>query len=163
MKGPLVALAISYLIFFGCLAATLGELPARMATHFDFAGRANGWMGREGYVGFICGMAIGVPLFMVGITVLTGRLGRGLNIPHKDYWLAPERRAATVAVVMRFVIALGAIVVLLHACLHLLVVSANAGPAQPHLNAIGTAVMTVGFLAATAIWIVLLCRRFALP
>jgi len=163
MKLPLFALAVAYAIFFGCLSATLGELPAWMATHFDITGKADGWMDRKGYLEFICGMAIGLPLFMVGVTLLTARLGRGLNIPNKEYWLAPERRADTVAIVLRFVIALGAMVVVLHACLHLLVVSSNRENAQPHLNGLGMTAMLVTFVAATLIWVVLLRRRFALP
>jgi hypothetical protein len=161
MKFPLAALAICYAFFFGCLFATLGKLPDTVASHFDAAGRANGWMARGSYLEFTIGMAIGLPVFMAGITLLSVRMGRGLNIPNRDYWLAPERRQATLATATQFVIALAAIVVLLVACVHLLVVSANADAAQPRMNFAGTWAVLAGFLAATAAWIWLLRRRFS--
>lgn len=163
MKYPILLLALSYLVFIICVVATLGKLPVLMATHFDLTGHANGWMGRTSYLELTCGTVLGLPLFMVGVTLITGRLGRGLNIPNRDYWLAPERRAATVAVALRFVVVLAAIVVLLFSCLHLLVTSANADSAHPHLNAAVFITMFLGFLAAVLVWIALLRRRFALP
>jgi hypothetical protein len=162
MKGPLAILAVAYALFFGWLVATLGDLPPRVASHFDLAGRANGWMNRDAYVVFTVGMALGLPLFMVGVTALTGRLGRGLNIPNRDYWLAPERRAATVAVVMHFVVVLAALVVLLVTALHLLIVRANHGGPAPRLSHEIWLVLA-GFLTAIIAWIVKLQRRFARP
>jgi uncharacterized membrane protein len=46
MRLVLVILAICYVIFFACLYATMSELPARIASHFDALGRPNGWMER---------------------------------------------------------------------------------------------------------------------
>lgn len=68
-------------------------LPDPMATHFDFAGTPNGWMSKEGFVLFY---GLFLP-FMTGVFALIGTFIRKMpdkmiNIPHKAYWLAPERR-----------------------------------------------------------------------
>jgi uncharacterized membrane protein len=162
MKLALAFLALCYAIFFTCLIATSAELPARCATHFNAAGEPNGWMTRGGYLHFICGMAAVIPLFMIVVSFVAGRFGR-LNIPHREYWLAPNRRATTVAIALRYVVVLAAMVVLLHAALHLLVVVANQDPAHPHMSFTGTWMTVAGFLVAVVAWIVALRRRFALP
>jgi hypothetical protein len=161
MKLALAVLAICYVIFFGCLYATVGELPARIASHFDIAGRPNGWMDRRAYLEFTIGMAIGLPLFLIIVTRVTGRLGRGVNIPNRDYWLAPERRPATIAVLMRFIVALGAVLVLFLTGLHFLIVAANSNPAAPRMNFPGTWALLGAMLAATGLWCGLLWRRFS--
>jgi uncharacterized membrane protein len=162
MKLPLASLLLAYAIFLSCLVATARELPGHLATHFGINGRANGWMDRGAYLGCTVGLALAVPLFMVGVTAVTGRLGRGMNIPNRDYWLAEERRQATIAVVMRFVVGLGALVVLLITAVHLMVVDSNNGSAPPRLSA-GVWWVLGGFLAAVAIWSWMLARRFSLP
>ena len=39
---PIVLLVICYVIFFAYVAGTYGELPEKVASHFDSAGHANG-------------------------------------------------------------------------------------------------------------------------
>ncbi len=75
-----------------------GSLPARVATHFGADGQPNGWMARDHHtVG-----QVGISLFLGGLFFALVRLlprvpGRFLNLPHRDYWLAPNRRADTFA------------------------------------------------------------------
>ncbi|ODU31726.1 MAG: hypothetical protein BGP24_18675 [Lysobacterales bacterium 69-70] len=72
-------------------------LPAQVAAHFDAGGRADAAMPRAGYLVFFLVFAVALPLF---VAVVSERLLRNprtpLNLPRRDYWLAPERRAATV-------------------------------------------------------------------
>ncbi len=71
----------------------LERLPERVATHFDGAGIPNGWMTRDGLFAFWSGL-VGFMLFTFLVTpIFTSRVSdRWINLPHKDYWLAPERR-----------------------------------------------------------------------
>jgi uncharacterized membrane protein len=68
--------------------AVLGtHLPARVAVHFDAAGRANGWMSRGAAVGFFAVFALVFPLVLPALLFLARFLPpRMLNVPRKDYW-----------------------------------------------------------------------------
>ena len=74
----------------------LPRLPDRLATHFGNNGRPNGWMDRDTFRWFYWIMVLGVPIFFAGITALIRVLPPSLvNIPNREYWLAPERRRET--------------------------------------------------------------------
>jgi uncharacterized membrane protein len=71
-------------------------LPEQVATHFNSAGQPDDWSSKSAFLWmnllFIGGMAV----LFVGITSLTKKLpNEWINMPHRDYWLAPERRDAT--------------------------------------------------------------------
>lgn len=72
------------------------HLPARVATHFDMEGRPNGWSSAGSLWvpgGVMFGFAI---LIGIGVPALARRLPPSMvNVPHRDYWLAPERREAS--------------------------------------------------------------------
>ncbi len=75
-----------------------GSLPGRVATHFGADGRPNGWMARDSHT---LGQ-IGISLFIGGLFFALTRYlprmpERFVNLPHRDYWLAPKRRAETFA------------------------------------------------------------------
>jgi len=72
------------------------KLPQKLATHFGAGGAANGWMDKGGFLVFYLGLCA----FMVAIFLLMPRFvalfpDSMINLPNKDYWLAPERRART--------------------------------------------------------------------
>ena len=73
------------------------QLPETMASHFDATGNANGFMARDTYLNFITLVAVGSPLLIVAVQALVLSQVARINIPNRDYWLAPERRAATLA------------------------------------------------------------------
>lgn len=96
---PLLRVAYVGIIaaYLAVLAWAMTQLPDRVASHFDAAGRVDGWSSRPGYLAF--GLGIGV-FVLAGLPLLTRLLlrgsGAGINVPHKDYWLDPahpERRA----------------------------------------------------------------------
>ncbi len=105
----------AYLLFLALLAATLIEmawyyprLPARVASHFDAAGRADAFLPKA--------MLLQVQLLAVGVmaalfALLPALLGllpdRLLNLPNKAYWLAPERRAHTRAMLRGSLVGFG--------------------------------------------------------
>jgi uncharacterized membrane protein len=75
-----------------CFAA----LPPLMATHFDLGGKPNGFQERSAFVW----TSVLVSVFMLALfaalpALLVHLPERFLNLPNKDYWLAPERRAQT--------------------------------------------------------------------
>lgn len=72
------------------------ELPEQVASHFDDSGRPNGYMSRDGFVLFQCTMlAMMATIFGLGGWLVAITPVGLINLPNKDYWLAPERRAAS--------------------------------------------------------------------
>jgi uncharacterized membrane protein len=162
MKLLPIALVICYAIFFVCLFLTIGDLPARIATHFDIAGRPNGWMSRRFYLEFTLGMAVGLPLFLIATTSFSARLpGSFRRIPNREYWMAPERREATIAVFRGFMTGLCCLLVLFSTGIHLLLVEANQNSVRPHLDSVGIWSLLGGFLIAACLWSWTLRRRFS--
>lgn len=89
-------LALTTLVCLGQFVFWYDKLPAVVPSHFDGTGQANGWMSK---FGFYLLMGSLQALLLVG-TPMLGRLIKNLpdsmlNIPNKDYWLAPERREGT--------------------------------------------------------------------
>jgi uncharacterized membrane protein len=139
---------------------TSGALPPVVASHFGPGGAANGFMSKGTYTAFMLAVVVAVP----ALIALSGQLVRILppqliNLPNRQYWLAPQRRAATLeslsSLSSRFALAL----VVFLCFVHWLVVRANASqPARlPEASLfVGLAV----FGAATLFWLFALFRRF---
>ena len=93
IRSSALALGLLYLCFFALLAWSNARLPTVVATHFGMSGQANGWMSRSGYLWFMIVFGLAFPLFVPAICYASRFLpGWCFNIPHRDYWLAPERR-----------------------------------------------------------------------
>jgi len=71
-------------------------LPEQFATSFDFRGRSRDAMGRTGYMALSLGMLAGMAALFGGLaTWLPNNPAAWVNLPEKEYWLAPERRMET--------------------------------------------------------------------
>lgn len=124
---PLAVLGACWAALVAYVLSTVPQLPARIATHFDLRGVPNGWMDRSTHAWGIIGMGIGLPVFFLFILAIIQALdGGGCNIPNREYWLAPERRADTMAFIGRRMIWLSCLLVAFDAGLHALIVMANA-------------------------------------
>ncbi|MCP4878861.1 MAG: DUF1648 domain-containing protein [Gammaproteobacteria bacterium] len=82
----LVAAAIAQIIYY------YPQMPEVVASHFDGLGAPNDWSSRNGFFGIYAAillMLIGIFIFVPGWS--EKRASFGMKIPHRDYWLAPER------------------------------------------------------------------------
>jgi len=139
---------------------TAAQLPAIAATRFDLGGAPNAFITRQGYrwlMGFLVGI---VPLLVAFLPALIGsRWPQLLNIPNREYWLAPERRAETLASVGSRTMLLAAVMIAFMCFTHWLVLGANA--AVPMKLAGTPLIIGVGAFAAFVVgWIVALHARF---
>jgi uncharacterized membrane protein len=156
-------LAVLYLIGAAYGVFSAGELPEQVATHFDWSGQANGWMSRAGYLTFIAVLGAGLPLFVVGLCyVIRSSPVRTVNVPHRAYWLAPERRAATFDFFFHHSLWFACLSLAFILATHYLVVQANLTeparmPTPPLLALMGF------FVAGVLLWVVSLYRRFSRP
>ncbi|HTS22797.1 MAG TPA: DUF1648 domain-containing protein [Casimicrobiaceae bacterium] len=145
------------------IVATSESLPARVASHFAAGGQANGWMPRGGYVGFMLAMAVVVPwLLVLLLSWLPRRFAGAVNLPHRGYWLDPERREATLASLGAFAAGFGCVLALLIAGVHRAIVLAN-GRTPPALDAAELGALLAGSAVALAAWLVAWYLRFRRP
>jgi uncharacterized membrane protein len=159
---PLTALVICYVVFFGYVISSYSELPARVASHFDIEGRPNGWMSRDLCAGFSVGLALLLPGIIISMMAGAGKIPVSfINLPHRDYWLAPERRQAALAILLRYALWLSCMNVLFVTGLHWLIVQANIPGVASHFSGLGIALVAGLFLAGTGLWTVLLLRHFS--
>lgn len=159
---PLAPVATLALIVCGAafIFVSSGQLPALVASHFDAAGRVNGHMPRGLYVAIMLLVSIVVPLLLA---VIPGRAlttpGIRINVPNRDYWLAPERREETVRFLSGQMAFFAWLVVLFMCYVQWLVVRANTlTPAMLDSRALfaGLAV----FLVCTLVWVVRVVGHF---
>lgn len=72
------------------------QMPDVLASHFDGLGAPNDWSSKNGFFGLYALIL----LMLLGIFILLPpwsekRAGFGRKLPHRDYWLAPERLQQT--------------------------------------------------------------------
>jgi F0F1-type ATP synthase membrane subunit c/vacuolar-type H+-ATPase subunit K len=148
-----------------CVAAlvivvTTLELPTHVASHFGAGNVANDSMDRLSYLVLMLGLAVGLPvLLVVAFSRMPRALERKLNIPHRDYWLAPARRQRTLAFLGAHVCWLGTLLAAFLTGIHFVLVAANTAqpprlPAQPFVT------LLVLFFCAMALWVFALVARF---
>jgi uncharacterized membrane protein len=147
----------------GFVMSTTALLPERVASHFGAGGQANGYMTRDGYRWFMFFFTVGFPLLLVlAIAGLPRLIPQYTNIPHREYWLAPERRAQAFDFLTTHALWFGILLVLFMCAVHWLVVQANTQ--RPPQLANGPFLLSLGlFLAALVVWIITLTRQFRIP
>ena len=96
MKLSKILLVVLSVIFIGQLVYFYPQLPATIASHFNASGQANDWMSKSSFYIF----EVILLLFFLAIGLFLPRLLFSLpdsmiNLPNKEYWLAPERREQT--------------------------------------------------------------------
>lgn len=160
MKLRLLVLLLCWAAFAGYVWRTSAQLPERVATHFGADGAPNGWMTRAGHVRFTVLMGIGTSAFVVAVFAFIRWIGdAGLNIPHKQYWLAPERRDATYDFIQRQGFLFAALMLGFIAAVHHSILVANAR--TPASLALADAGWLGGvFLVATLAWVGIFIGRF---
>ena len=132
-----------------------GQLNEQVATHFGLDGQPNGWQTHAGYLRWTPVFPRGGSrTFVLSIFALR-RLGRGAGmiIPHKEYWLAPERQSETFAFIQRKGTWLAGLLLGFFAGMHYLILVANAH--SPISLSPAFTIWVVGpFLVASGIWVV---------
>jgi hypothetical protein len=157
---PAAAFLILAVLFIAFVLSSASSLPPTVATHFSGSGRPNSWMSASGYVRFMIAFGVGLPLFVVALFYALRWLPPSLiNLPRKDFWLAPERLPATHRYFFSRGLWLGCMMLLLMTGLHYTVVRANE-VIPPELAPKNAFLLMIIFLAALAVWLITFLRRF---
>ncbi len=138
------------------------QLPEQVATHFDLNGKPDAWMSKTPAVLMMCFFQLGLPLFLLGTSTLTSWLPSSMiNIPHRDYWLHPERRVSTLAFVALIMNSMAVLVSTFIMALNHLTFIANRDGAP--LNSVWFALAMLVFLLCMAALIAKLYWNLRLP
>jgi uncharacterized membrane protein len=142
------------------ILSTTSSLPENIATHFNGAGVPNGFMTQKGYVIFMLVFVVGIPAIIVsGISGALRSAQSSINIPNKEYWLAPERKQDTLQFLRSHISWLGSFIALFFAYIHWLLLKANS--VQPVQLPNDLLFLGMGvFLATIVIWGAVLPVRF---
>ena len=93
---------------------------------FVASGVANGFMPRAHYVRFMHAFIVALPLVLAYLPALSLNSPKArINLPNREYWLAPVRRAETIKVLREHMVRVAALLVVFLSYVHWLVVRAN--------------------------------------
>ncbi|MCZ7556028.1 MAG: DUF1648 domain-containing protein [Bacteroidia bacterium] len=138
------------------------QLPERLASHFNASGEADGWMTKDGFFLFYGLLLLLMFGMFAGITWMVRRFPVSMvNIPHREYWLAPERREEAYAVLQRNMHRMSAATLLFMNAM--LLISFRANFKQPPSLGSEAWILMLLFLAGLAVLIVRLYQDFRLP
>jgi uncharacterized membrane protein len=156
----MIVFAISVLVFVMSVFLLSDRLPAKVATHFNSAGRANGWMTKDGHVLFILIFGIGISAFITGICYLIRFFPASmLNVPNKDYWRSKEHYPEACDFMFRHSFWMASMVILLLTSVNYLIVQANRlNP--PSMDAKGSFAVILLFFIGVLAWICFLIFHF---
>ena len=141
---------------------TSTHLPAQMASHFNAEGIADGFMSKEGYTYTMLALVVLVPGLLAVLPFGMRKLPASLiNLPHKEYWLQPEKQEETFHTLSRFMSLLACFLLLFLSYVHWLVIQANKLQ-TPAMSVLNILVGMVIFLSLIGVWSLLLHRRFKL-
>jgi uncharacterized membrane protein len=137
------------------------QLPERVASHFGPSGVADGYMHKSEFATFYVALVIIVAAILSGIGELVRHTPDDLiNLPNKDYWLAPERHDATIAKINAQMASFGvATMALLLVIMHLAIV-ANLGETRPPQLSLLFFPAFLAYIGYVIFWTVGLLRRF---
>ena len=136
------------------------SLPQKVATHFNFAGKPDGFMTIQNHQSFVILSTICFPLFMVFMVgVLPMWFPSLVNISHRDYWFAPDRKTQTLDYLFNMACKLGVLMVFFFVGLNVIIVLANnSNPVlMPKLPFF---VVMALFLIGVLLWVVMLFLKF---
>ena len=138
------------------------QLPERVASHFNGAGKVDGWISRSGLLGFTAGEGMLLAV-LLATPVWVGAAPGLMNMPHRDYWMAPERRQATVARLGAWMSWLAAGVAVVMVAVNEMIFRANLGEHPGQLPEPAHQIVFWGFLAFVAVYLLLFIRAFRKP
>jgi uncharacterized membrane protein len=139
------------------------RLPERVASHFDSSGMPNGWMSKEAFF-VVYAVMIGVSAF-VGFYVprqIEAKPPARINLPHREYWLAPVRRAATLAYLEGYFAWYACALLLILVLAMGLAIEANF-TSPPRMATTPILLVIGGFVVFNVLAVIHLLRHFSTP
>ncbi len=138
-------------------------LPDRIAVHFNASGAADGWGPKLPFFEVFGLIFTMMALLLWGLPLLLRRIPDAMiNLPNKDYWLAPVRRKQSLDRIMDQMLFMGAMTLLLLDGVIFLSLKANL-LSTPVMQAELMWGLLIVFITINIVWIVSLIRGFQRP
>lgn len=138
-------------------------MPDLMASHFNGTGQANGWAPRVGFFILYSGLIV---LLFITFRIFPRLLKRFpdnlINLPNKNYWLAPEHREATFTVIEKQMTLFGNATVMLIIGTMQLVFRANVNGSH-RISGETMWIMLAAYILISIVWTVQFIRKFKNP
>ena len=136
------------------------QLPDVVASHFNARGVANGWQTKPAFFAVFVGVSVLAAVIGFGIPrIISAMPPQLINLPNKQYWLAPDRLAETQAFLNNYFAWFGCAVFLVIILTFDYAIQSNLHPEnRPDIS--GMWYILAGFLAFVAVWIIRLLTRF---
>ena len=136
------------------------NLPNRIASHFGVSGKPNAWMSKQAF--------LRLDIFLVGILAILFYFSgffmnkiptAFINLPDKDFWLAPQRREQSQRVIANFLLWLGNGTLIFIFVLQQHVIHYNLNP-RKYPSGIGAWAPIIFYLLFVFLWTAALFWRF---
>ena len=135
-------------------------LPQSLAIHFDANGVADNFVSKQIYLLISIGLIFfGLFFSFINNSIIKLLPHSLINMPHREYWLAKERREETFRIVKKFFDWLGAAILALFVCINQLSIEANLSAEKVLSNKFWY--ILGAFLIFTAIWTYKFTTRFS--
>ena len=166
---PLVLLFALLALVAGRALIVYPDLPDTVASHFDGSGRADGWSSKGVFLAIAMGVLALVAAVSVGLPLGLARLPVAwINLPRRDYWLAPEHVAEARTALRTFLTWFGILTTALVGWVFELTYRANLAPnlafgagAADEVRLSGHSwTALAAYLVAVVVWLVLFVRCF---
>jgi uncharacterized membrane protein len=157
---------ISLLVFILLLLLCIGHavyyypfLPDRVASHFGASGRPDAWSSKESFARIYFIVIAFIAVLFPGIGLIFRKIPTSfINLPNKDYWLAPERSEETIAVLSRQFLWFGSATLLLLLGIFHQSFRVHLGKAQGLEHPVASIVVYIVF---TTLWSIALIVKFS--
>lgn len=137
------------------------QLPAVVASHFDAHGNANGWQTKQAFFGVFAGATALAAFLVFLVPVLIAIVPpQYVNLPNKNYWLAPERLAGVHQFLSGWFAWFGCGVYVVIVLAFDYAVKWNLGPTE-HLDPERFLYVLAAFSVFTLVWIIRMMLRFS--
>jgi uncharacterized membrane protein len=139
------------------------RLPESMASHFSLAGKPDGWQSRSAFFTLeLLVVGILAAVFLL-LPALLHRIPSSLiNMPHREHWLAPERRREALDRLGCFLTWFGCASLLFLLAVIEIVIRVNLG-GDAHLPGSWLWPLLGGYAAFLILWVIALVKSFRLP
>lgn len=151
--SALIILAIMQVIYY------FPRMPETLASHFDGLGDPNGWSSKIVFFAIYAAvLLLTIFIFVVFPDKFIKSSGQGIKIANKEYWLAPERREATIKFYRSYFLLFGIANAMLAILTIQFVIHANFKQ-QPRLDSAIVWVLVLYFIFVIA-WLIRFYTKF---
>lgn len=144
-------------------SAVYPQLPGVVASHFNDRGAPNGYQTKQAFFGVLIIVSFVVVVIGFAIPKLISVLPANLiNLPNKNYWLAPERAAKTMEFLETTCAWFACALFLFNILVFDYAIQINLNPQHPPSSARFWYVLA-GFLGFVFVWTVRILAKFLRP